>query len=84
MLHDATGTRVKYDTGKKEEILPRNLRLGFVYKPFETLRHKWLSLYHPLLAIAVDDRFHLGSEIWRFDDLALALRGGLQKDFHNA
>ncbi|MCI0697309.1 PorV/PorQ family protein [candidate division KSB1 bacterium] len=82
MLHDATGTRIEYDTGTREEILPPNLRLGLAYMPFETLRWKWLSLHEPLLAIDLDDRLHLGSEVWLFDDFSLALRGGVQKDLH--
>ncbi len=86
MLHDATDTRVKYGTGKSEVILPRNLRLGLAYQPFD----KWRFLHEPLLAFDVDDRLHVGSEIWlRHDELksvledaALALRAGLQKDLY--
>ena len=82
MLHDVAGTRVRYDTGKREKILPQNLRLGLAYKPFETARWKGLRLHEPLFAVDLDDRLHLGGEIWLFDGRPLALRGGLQKDRH--
>ncbi|NUO83390.1 PorV/PorQ family protein, partial [candidate division KSB1 bacterium] len=88
MLHDATDTRVQYNTGKSEVVLPRNLRLGMAYQPFD----KWRFLHEPLLALDVDDRLHAGSEIWLrhdepkslLEDAALALRAGMQKDLYSS
>ncbi|UCE07076.1 MAG: PorV/PorQ family protein, partial [bacterium] len=81
MLHDATDTWIRFDTGTREKILPRNLRIGFSYKPFETISWKWLSFHEPIIALDFDDRIHIGSETWFLRDLLpLALRGGVQKD----
>jgi len=83
MLHDVTGTYIRFDSGKREKILSRNPRFGFCFKPFDHVTYKGLSLYDPIIAMDFDDRFHLGSEVWFLKNvLPLALRGGIQKDFN--
>jgi tetratricopeptide (TPR) repeat protein len=70
MLHDATNTKVTYETNVTETLLKRNLRYGVSYRPLEAL----------LVAADIDDRLHFGAEYrlpWIF-----AVRGGLQKDRH--
>lgn len=85
MIHDVAGTRVRYeDTGKRDEILPQNVRMGLAYQFFESAGQGLFSLHRPLVALDVDDRLHLGAEIWLLDKIKvldkLALRGGVQKD----
>lgn len=93
MIHDVAGTRVRYeDTGKRDEILPQNVRMGLAYQAFESTGKGLFSLHHPLVALDVDDRLHLGAEIWLFDKVRffekvealdkLGLRSGVQKDLH--
>jgi hypothetical protein len=83
MLHNATNTWIRFDTGTQEKILPRNLRFGCAYKPFDTISWKWLALHDPIIALDIDDRIHVGSEVWFLKDkLPFALRGGVQKDLY--
>jgi len=71
-LQDATDTRLQYrgDDGSAVAF-PRNLRGGVAVRPVRDLT----------LAFDVDDRWHSGLE-YRLRD-ALALRGGLQKDWQS-
>lgn len=81
MTYDVAGTSVTYsDTHKSDEILPQNIRLGLTFFPKEQISLKWFSLNDALLAMDIDDRFHVGAEAWLFENLAI--RAGLQKDLH--
>ncbi len=79
MVHDGGGTQVKHDTGISETVLHQNLRWGLSYQPFETWPGK-LPLSDPVIALDFDERVHVGLEFWLAH--TLALRAGLQKDFH--
>ena len=68
VVYDITNTTLK---GISSPVYRQNIRVGAAYKLFDNL----------LIATDIDDRFHLGSEWWLFNKL-LALRGGLQQDFH--
>lgn len=81
MAFDVGGTYIKYDaTDRRDKILPQNIRFGAALYPKEEISLKWFSLRDALLTVDVDDRFHAGAETWLNDNLAI--RGGMQKDFH--
>jgi len=83
VVYDATDSWLSYDTGTREKIFPRSIRFGGAYKPFDQVSWQGVSLYDPLLAVDIDDRIHVGSEIWFFrDKFPMALRGGVQKPLH--
>ena len=67
-LHDATGTKVRYDAGGTETLLPRMIRGGVA----------WRATSNLLLAADVDRKFHLGGEYWLKN--MLACRFGIRKD----
>lgn len=79
MIHDATNTRMHFGAGKQydnehdETLYYRNIRFGAAYQFKDFFIFK-----EPILAMDLDDRIHLGTEIWLHN--ILALRGGLQKD----
>ena len=79
MAYDFTGTKVKYDNGVSDAILPRNIRYGACYE-----LHKLLFFERPLVALDIDDRIHLGTELWlpSLLNIQLGLRGGLQRDIY--
>lgn len=85
MLHDAPGAYIRFaDGGRKEKIGFMNPRFGFCYKPVDRLSSDWLTLFDPIVAVDIDDRLHLGSELWFLKNiLPIALRGGVQKDFYH-
>jgi hypothetical protein len=70
MAHDVSDTKIKHNDGGTEIIQPRNLRFGAAYQLLQNL----------LVASDLDDRVHLGSELWLAN--FLALRAGWQKDRH--
>jgi tetratricopeptide (TPR) repeat protein len=79
MAHDITDTAVKYKGGNgSDTMLRRNIRYGAAVQPFDELKTGWLTLSEPLLAIDLDDRWHVGAELWL--NRTLALRGGIQND----
>jgi tetratricopeptide (TPR) repeat protein len=78
MVHDGGNTRVKHETGVKEDIQLQNIRWGLSYRPFEEWLVKKFPISNPVFALDFDDRVHLGLEFWLAR--ALALRAGLQKD----
>jgi tetratricopeptide (TPR) repeat protein len=79
MAHDFTNTKMKYrGSNIRDTILRRNLRIGAAVQPFDQLTTRWLTLSESLLAFDLDDRWHVGAELWL--NRALALRGGLQND----
>lgn len=79
MLHDLGDTEVTHhDTDFPEPLHRQRLRLGMSYRPFEKRSWKGVSLSEPLLAVDLDDRLHVGVEMW-FAKM-LAVRGGLQKE----
>jgi tetratricopeptide (TPR) repeat protein len=66
---DVFDTEITYsDGGGSSKVLPRNVRVGASYSP-----RPWVTV-----ALDVDDRYHLGSEFWLLD--RIALRGGIEKD----
>ncbi|RKY71510.1 MAG: hypothetical protein DRP97_01950 [Candidatus Latescibacterota bacterium] len=67
-VHDVTGTSVRHDSDVSEEVLPRSVVGGIAFEPMDG----WI------VGMDVDDRVHLGSEYWIWDNLAL--RGGMQRD----
>lgn len=84
MLHDAFNTYLRFNNGTKEKIHSTSPRFGFCYKLFDELSSKGLKIYDPIIAVDVDDRFHLGSEVWFLKNvMPLALRAGVQKDFYH-
>ena len=68
VFQDVTNTKLH---GIEKPIYHRNLRIGAAYELFDNL----------LIAMDLDDRFHLGCEWLPFNKF-LALRGGLQQDFY--
>jgi hypothetical protein len=72
VVQDLGGTRVEYENGVDRTIHPMNWRLGAAWRPTA----KWL------LSSGVDAAAHLGGE-YRLHP-ALVLRGGLQRDLHDA
>lgn len=80
MVHDGGGTRVQHETGVKETIQRQNIRWGLSYRPFEDWRGGKIPISDPVIALDFDDRIHFGLEFWLAR--ALALRAGIQKDFH--
>jgi len=80
MVHDVGGSQVRHETGFKETILRENIRWGFSYRPFSEWPWGKIPINDPLIALDFDNRWHLGLEFWL--SRALAVRGGLQKDFH--
>ncbi|MFQ5632074.1 MAG: hypothetical protein ACE5I1_25160, partial [bacterium] len=81
MAHDFGGTAISFDGGdRKEEILPQNIRFGAALRPNDEIPLGGLTLKDALVAMDIDDRFHFGAEVWPLSHLAL--RGGIQKDFH--
>jgi len=73
MAHDFTNTRLQFENGVSETQYFRNIRFGASYKLPSLFVFK-----QPLLAIDIDDRFHLGAESWLFN--IVGLRAGVQKD----
>ncbi|MCI0511762.1 hypothetical protein L0128_00945 [candidate division KSB1 bacterium] len=69
VLLDASNT---YLQGIDGPVYRSNLRIGAAYQVFPNL----------LLAMDLDDRLHLGTEWWPFQQ-KLALRAGLQRDFYS-
>lgn len=81
MAHDVGGAKIRFDdSSSAETILPQNIRLGLAFLPKKEISLKWFTLKDALLAFDFDDRFHLGAEAWPLDNLAV--RAGIQKDFH--
>jgi hypothetical protein len=80
MVHDGGGTQVKHATDISETIQHQNIRWGLSYRPFETWPGGKIPLSDPVIALDIDERLHFGLEFWLAR--ALALRAGLQKDFH--
>ncbi len=81
MAHDVGGTSINYaGTNKSETVLPQNIRFGFTVYPKEEISLKWFSLRDALVACDFDDRFHVGTETWLFNNLGI--RAGFQRDFH--
>jgi hypothetical protein len=68
MAHDVSDSKIKHNGGGTEVIQPRNVRLGAAYQFLPNL----------LVAADLDDRVHLGSELWLAN--FFALRAGWQKD----
>jgi len=75
MAHDVTNTRMRYENGISKIIYFRNIRYGIAYRFSDVYFIK-----HPLLAIDLDDRIHLGAEFWLQN--ILGLRAGMQQDFY--
>lgn len=72
VAYDFFGTRIKYKDGSSEKYRKRNIRVGASYRPLTDL----------LLAMDIDDRFHLGSEYLFLN--RFAVRGGIQKDIQTS
>jgi hypothetical protein len=71
LAQDLLGTRLKYSNGTSTVVYPRNLRIAASYAlPLSST-----------VALDVDDRIHLGGEVWLRD--VMALRAGLEKDLHD-
>ena len=69
IAQDVFDTKINYsDGGGSSKAYPRNVRVGASY----------LVLPWATVAFDVDDRYHLGSEFWVLD--RIALRGGIEKD----
>lgn len=68
MIQDISQTRYRYDNNTSETIAQPSFRGGIAYNITK----------NNLLVCDIDDRFHLGSETWIKN--ILALRGGIQKD----
>jgi hypothetical protein len=76
MIHDVTDTKIRDDfTNRSDVLFYRNIRYGAAYQLKDFLLFK-----DPLLAIDIDDRLHLGAEIWLQN--LIALRAGVQKDLY--
>ena len=67
-VHNVSGTRIKFDGGGSETVMPRAIRVGAAWQANDKL----------LLATDLDRKVHLGGE-YRFHE-ALTLRMGTQKD----
>jgi len=81
MAYDVGGTSISYTgTDRSETILPQNIRFGLSFLAKEEISLRMFSLKNALLTADFDDRFHLGTEAWLFDNLGI--RGGIQKDFN--
>jgi len=80
MVHDVGGTKIKHETGRKDKLHFENIRWGLSYRPIEAWPGGKIPISDPVLAIDFDDRIHIGLEFWLAR--TLALRAGLQKDFH--
>jgi tetratricopeptide (TPR) repeat protein len=80
MTHDVGGTRVTHETKSKETIQRQNIRWGLSYRPFEDWPGGKIPISDPIVALDFDDRVHFGLEFWLAR--TLALRAGIQKDFH--
>jgi tetratricopeptide (TPR) repeat protein len=65
---DLFDTKLEYDEGGTAVAFPRNVRVGASCEP-----HRAVTL-----ALDVDDRYHLGTEVRPLD--LLSLRAGLEKD----
>lgn len=68
MGYDLAGTSVTYDNNVTEEVLKQKIRGGLAWSPVEGL----------IIALDVDDRWHMGVEYWIFQ--GLGVRGGVQRD----
>lgn len=66
--YDIRGTSVTYDNNVSEEILPKKIKGGLAWMPVEGA----------IVAVDVDDRWHLGAEYWVSG--VLGLRAGFQRD----
>ena len=77
MAHDFTNSKINYDNGFSEVILPRNIRYGASYT-FNNL----FFCERPLIALDIDDRIHFGTELWlpSLLNIQLGMRAGLQRD----
>jgi len=67
-VQDIGGSSIKYDNDRSEEIYKQKWRVGTAFSPMEGL----------LLALDVDDRYHIGAEYWPIS--MVAVRGGFQND----
>ncbi|MGH7600832.1 MAG: hypothetical protein ACREOI_31125, partial [bacterium] len=80
VVQDGGGTEVKHARGEKEPVQSQNIRWGFSYRPFADWPGGKFPLSDPVLALDFDDRIHFGWEFWLAR--TLAIRAGVQKDFH--
>lgn len=84
MWQDIASTSIQHETGKKEQIFPTNRRIGAAYYVLRDAKNSWLKDF--LFAADVDDRIHVGAELWApkysipGGEATFSLRGGLQKD----
>ncbi len=77
MVQDAFDTKLhRNGADAAETLFPRNVRVGAAYK-----LDKLLFFHEPMIAVDVDDRYHVGLEGW-FKNI-LGLRAGVQKSIRN-
>ncbi len=80
VVQDGGDTEVKHARGEKEPVQSQNIRWGFSYRPFADWPGGKVPISDPVLALDFDDRLHFGWEVWLAR--TLAIRAGVQKDFH--